>query len=89
MQELFLTVADLKSGETIEFAPYPSLPATVTHARLVPLTDAERAAWQKDTAKANQLLDEDEYRAGLERMENELPKTVEYTLEWLIAVAYR
>jgi ubiquinone/menaquinone biosynthesis C-methylase UbiE len=36
-----------------------------------------------------QLLDEDEYRAGLERMEHELPETVEYTLDWLIAVAKR
>jgi SAM-dependent methyltransferase len=36
-----------------------------------------------------QLLDEDEYRAGLERMEQELPETVEYTLEWLVAVARR
>jgi SAM-dependent methyltransferase len=36
-----------------------------------------------------QLLDEGEYRAGLERMEDELPETVDYTLEWLIAVAYK
>jgi SAM-dependent methyltransferase len=36
-----------------------------------------------------QLLDEDEHRSGLERMARELPETVEYTLEWLIAVAYR
>ena len=36
-----------------------------------------------------QLLDEDEYRAGLERMEKDLPETVEHTLEWLVAVAYR
>jgi SAM-dependent methyltransferase len=36
-----------------------------------------------------QLLDEGEYRAGLERMEQELPETVEHTLEWLVAVAYR
>ena len=36
-----------------------------------------------------QLLDEDEYRSGLERMEKELPETVEYTLEWLVAVAER
>jgi ubiquinone/menaquinone biosynthesis C-methylase UbiE len=36
-----------------------------------------------------QLLDDDEYRTGLERMEQELPQTVEYTLEWLVAVAYR
>ena len=36
-----------------------------------------------------QLLNEDEYRAGIHRMEKELPETVEYTLEWLIVVAYR
>ncbi len=36
-----------------------------------------------------QLLDEDEYRAGLERMERELPESVEYKLEWLVAVAER
>ena len=36
-----------------------------------------------------QLLDEDEYQAGLERMEKELPETVEHNLEWLVAVAYR
>ena len=36
-----------------------------------------------------QLLDEDEHRSGLERMEQELPETVEYTLDWLVAVASR
>ena len=36
-----------------------------------------------------QLLDEGEFRAGLERMEGELGATVEYTVEWLVAVAYR
>ena len=36
-----------------------------------------------------QLLDEDEYRAGVLRMEQELPETVEYTLQWLLAVAKR
>ena len=36
-----------------------------------------------------QLLDEDEYRAGLERMERELPERVDYTLKKLVAVAYR
>jgi hypothetical protein len=36
-----------------------------------------------------QLLDEDEYRAGLERMEQKLPETVEYTLHWLVAVAHK
>lgn len=34
-----------------------------------------------------QLLDEEEYQAGLERMEKELPEHNEYGLEWVIAVA--
>jgi SAM-dependent methyltransferase len=36
-----------------------------------------------------QLIDEDEYRAGLARAERELPETAENTLEWLLAVAVR
>jgi SAM-dependent methyltransferase len=36
-----------------------------------------------------QLLDEDEYRAGLERMERELPERIDYVLKKLVAVAYR
>ncbi len=36
-----------------------------------------------------QLVDEDEYRTGLERMESELPDESEYRLEWLVAVGYR
>ena len=36
-----------------------------------------------------QLIDEEEYRAGLERAERELPDTAENTLEWLIATAVR
>jgi SAM-dependent methyltransferase len=35
------------------------------------------------------LLDPDEVRAGTERAMEELPATVEYALEWLIAVAER
>ncbi len=34
-----------------------------------------------------QLIDEDEYRSGLERAERELPETLEHGLEWLIAIA--
>jgi hypothetical protein len=34
-----------------------------------------------------QLLDEDEFRSGLERLEAELPERVEYELAWLVAVA--
>ena len=36
-----------------------------------------------------QLLDEEEYQAGLERMEAELPEQSSYALEWAVAVAYR
>lgn len=36
-----------------------------------------------------QLIGEDEYRAGLERAERELPEEVEHRLEWLVAVAER
>lgn len=35
------------------------------------------------------LLPEQDYRSGLERAERELPATVEYSREWLIAVADR
>ena len=36
-----------------------------------------------------QLIDEAEYRAGLERAERELPERAENTLEWLLATAAR
>jgi SAM-dependent methyltransferase len=35
------------------------------------------------------LIDEEEYRAGLQRAERELPERVDYRVEWLIAVAVR
>jgi len=35
------------------------------------------------------LLDDDEYAAGLARAERELPERVDYGLEWLLAVAER
>lgn len=67
--------------------------ASVSHTRL-----SQRSSLGRESALERvreryvsplQLLDEDEYRAGLERMEKELPETVEHTLEWLVAVAYR
>lgn len=67
--------------------------ASVSHTRL-----GQRSSLGRESALERvreryvsplQLLDEDEYRAGLERMEKELPETVEHTLEWLVAVAYR
>lgn len=36
-----------------------------------------------------QLLSDEEFRVGLERMEAELPEQNEYRLEWLVAVGYR
>ena len=36
-----------------------------------------------------QLISDDEYRAGVERAERELPPRVEYDLRWLIVVAER
>jgi len=36
-----------------------------------------------------QLLDDSELEAGLARMETELPELNEYTLEWLVAIAYK
>src|SRR5215218_127088 len=35
-----------------------------------------------------QLLDEDEFRSGVARLEAELPERVEYALGWVVAVAY-
>jgi SAM-dependent methyltransferase len=36
-----------------------------------------------------QLIDEDEYQAGVERAERELPEEVEHVQKWLVAVAGR
>jgi len=36
-----------------------------------------------------QLLDEEEYRSGLRRMEAELPEENEYALEWVVAVGHK
>jgi SAM-dependent methyltransferase len=36
-----------------------------------------------------QLIDEDEYRVGLERAERELPEELENVLEWIVATAER
>ena len=46
IQEAFFDVADL-TGQSLDIAPMPFKPATVCYARLVPLTDAEVAAWQR------------------------------------------
>jgi SAM-dependent methyltransferase len=66
---------------------------SVSHTRLDQRASVDReAALQRvreHYVSPLQLLDEEEYRQGLERMEQELPETVEYTLEWLVAVAHK
>jgi SAM-dependent methyltransferase len=66
------------------------------HMRLVPL--AQQVVIDRDWALTKvrgrfistlQLLDESEFRSGLERMEAELPERVEYALGWLVAVAHK
>jgi SAM-dependent methyltransferase len=66
---------------------------SVSHTRL-----SQQASVSRETALERvreryvsplQLLGEEEHRAGLERMEQELPDAVEYTLEWLIVVGNR
>ena len=36
-----------------------------------------------------QLIDEEEYRSGLRRMEAELPEENKYALEWVVAIGHR
>ncbi len=64
--------------------------------RLVPL--AQRGEIRREAALERvrgrfisplQLLDEDELKEGLQRMEAELPEQNEYGLEWVVALAYR
>jgi ubiquinone/menaquinone biosynthesis C-methylase UbiE len=64
--------------------------------QVTPFTQRERVG--KDTLLERirgkhistfQLIDEEEYRAGLERAERELPDRAENVLEWLIATATR
>jgi SAM-dependent methyltransferase len=67
--------------------------SSVSHSRLSQRSSVGRE-WALERVREHyvsplQLLDEDEYRSGLERMEAELPETVEYTLHWLVAVGYK
>jgi SAM-dependent methyltransferase len=92
------------SLEAIDRARFPTpeeLPEELEAAgfapvRLVPL--AQKTSIDREEALRRvrgrfistlQLLDEDEYESGLVRLERELPERVEYSLEWLIAVAER
>ena len=67
--------------------------ASVSHTRLDQRSSVDReSALQRVRERyvsPLQLLDEDEYRTGLDRMERELPETAEYTLQWLVAVAHK
>lgn len=92
------------SLEAIDSARFPE-PKALEHelavagfesARLVPLS--QKASIDRESALSRvrgrfisplQMLDEEEYRKGLERMEQELPELNEYALEWVVAVAYR
>ncbi|MBL9213895.1 MAG: hypothetical protein JNG83_00315 [Opitutaceae bacterium] len=51
IQEQFLTLADLRAGDTVEFAPIPDTAATIAYVRLVPVTEPERQAWERDLAR--------------------------------------
>jgi SAM-dependent methyltransferase len=66
---------------------------SVSHTRLTQRTSADRQSALERARERYvsplQLLDEDEYRAGLARMEQELPERIEYTLDWLVAVAHK
>jgi ubiquinone/menaquinone biosynthesis C-methylase UbiE len=92
------------SLEAIDRARFPkpaSLQAELEAAgfrsvRIVPLT--QTSLIDRDAALVRvrgrfisplQLLDEEEYQGGLERMEKELPEQNEYVLEWVVAVAYK
>jgi ubiquinone/menaquinone biosynthesis C-methylase UbiE len=62
--------------------------------RLVRLSQVDRLTREQALEKVRgrhistfDLLEEDEYRAGLARAERELPERVEVALEWLVAVA--
>ena len=50
IQEIFLTVADFQSPDTIDIAQMPDLPGTVNYVRLVPVAPVEYAAWNEDLA---------------------------------------
>lgn len=51
IQEQLLTVANLGANETLELRALPLYAVTLTHVRLVPLTEGERAAWQPEVAQ--------------------------------------
>ena len=72
------------------------LAAGFESARLIRLSQREEVTKESLLARIRgrhistfHLIDDDEYRAGLERAERELPETAVNRLEWLIAVAVR
>jgi ubiquinone/menaquinone biosynthesis C-methylase UbiE len=86
-KERFPSAQDLESElQEAGFAPV----------RLVPVSQRERVSRETILERIRgrhistfQLIDDQEYRAGLERAERELPDEIENRLEWLIAVASR
>ena len=50
IQEIFLTVEDFQSPDTVDIAQMPDLPGTVNYVRLVPVAPEEYAAWNEDLA---------------------------------------
>jgi ubiquinone/menaquinone biosynthesis C-methylase UbiE len=92
------------SLEVIDRARFPSrteleselLDAGFTSVRLI--AHRQHASLDRATALAKirgrhistfDLLADEEYRAGLERAEREVPERVDYVLDWLVAVAER
>jgi SAM-dependent methyltransferase len=73
----------------LEAAGFTSVPHTRLTQRASATRESALERVRERYVSPLQLLGEDEYRAGLERMEQELPETVEYTLDWLVAVAYK
>ena len=51
IQEQFLTVADLKPGESLDIAPLSGRSVNLMYVRLVPVADPERRAWEKDGSR--------------------------------------
>lgn len=51
VQEQFLDVSNLRSGDEIVISAMHNQPTTVVYIRIVPLTDGEVAGWQEDLAE--------------------------------------
>jgi ubiquinone/menaquinone biosynthesis C-methylase UbiE len=83
----FPSAGDLKSELPEAGFEAPRLVRISQHGRLV-REDALNRIRGKHIGTFDLIADE-EYAAGLERAERELPESIEYSVEWLIAVAVR